>query len=60
MNGVFFSLLSLSTFNLNKPAGDPPELAGDNPASVPVMELGGNGGWNRWREREGGGIINWG
>lgn len=37
--------------NLNKLTGDPPELTRDNPASVPVIELGGNGGWNRWREK---------
>lgn len=51
-----FSVSALSTFNLNKPAGEPPELAGDNPASVPVIELGGNGGWNRRREKEGEGL----
>lgn len=30
--------LSSPTFPLDKPTGDPPELARDNPACVPVME----------------------
>lgn len=53
-----FSASSFPTFNLNKLTGDPPALTRDNPASVPVIELGGNGGWNRWMKRRGR-IINW-